>query len=420
MQSIFRNQLSWKEDPLPQPEIRLRKENDCLCLEADEENLHYSRDLPFSYSIEKRFQYGSKDGNPLFTNNESDKEKLWKVPNDTPYLKDAFHRKIIQNEDSTHPDHRGTKAALHYHLTVDAKSSTVLYFCFTDKPIKDPLKDVQKIIDQRKAEADEYFEALQPKSASVDEKLVQRQALAGMTWSQQIYLYDVGVWLVGDNPKDPPPKERKEIRNNHWRHLNSMRIFSMPDKWEYPWFAAWDLAYHCVALSLVDISFAKRQLWYLLFDQFQHPSRQVPAYEWEFSDVNPPVQGWAALKIFHLEKERFGKEDYDFLERCFHKLILNFSWGVNKIDHEGHNVFEGGFLGLDNNLVDRSLQTFPWWRKTRSDGWEWMDGNVLSQFNENSIGSFQKKSQLSVFGHQILRSFRLYRRFHAERILEGI
>jgi hypothetical protein len=180
-----------------------------------------------------------------------------------------------------------------------------------------------------------------------------------MLWSKQIYLWDVNLWLEGDNPKSPPPENRKRIRNVHWRHVNSMRILSMPDKWEFPWFAAWDLAFQCVTLALVDPAFAKENLWVLLFEQFQHPNGQIPAYEWEFSDLNPPVHAWACWRVFELERERTGKEDIAFLEKCLHKLLMNFAWWVNRVDSEGNNVFEGGFLGLDNIAVVDRGEKFP-------------------------------------------------------------
>src|SRR5256714_2316375 len=176
-----------------------------------------------------------------------------------------------------------------------------------------------------------------------------------MLWNKQSYLFDVDVWLDGDDPRSPPPRERHHGRNRRWRHLNSLRIISMPDKWEYPWFAAWDLAFHSVVFALIDPDYAKEQLWLMLFEQFQHPNGQIPAYEWEFSDLNPPVQAWAVWRVYNMDRIRSGKGDIEFLERCFHKLLLNFTWWVNKVDREGNNVFEGGFLGLDNiTLFDRS------------------------------------------------------------------
>jgi hypothetical protein len=232
---------------------------------------------------------------------------------------------------------------------------------------------VDGIVAARKAEADEFYATVHPPKASDDERLVQRQALAGMLWTKQIYLFDVNQWLEGDNPAHPPPAGRPLIRNTHWRHLNSMRILSMPDGWEYPWFAAWDLAFHAVALALVDPDYAEESLWVLLFEQFQHPNGQLPAYEWEFSDVNPPVHAWACLRVYHMRKTREGKGDRAFLERCFHKLLMNFAWWVNKVDSEGNNVFEGGFLGLDNiTVINRSERILGGATLEQSDATGWM------------------------------------------------
>jgi hypothetical protein len=202
---------------------------------------------------------------------------------------------------------------------------------------------------------------------------VQRQAFAGLLWSKQSYLFDVETWFEGDNPAAPPPESRLSIRNRHWRHLNSMRVLSMPDKWEYPWFAAWDLAFHTVSFALIDLEFAKEQLFLMLFEQFQHPSGQIPAYEWEFSDLNPPVHAWAVWRVYSMEKSRTGKGDREFLEKCFHKLLINFAWWVNKVDGEGNNVFEGGFLGLDNiAVIDRSEKLPGGAMLEQSDATGWM------------------------------------------------
>ena len=194
-----------------------------------------------------------------------------------------------------------------------------------------------------------------PQTATEDVRNIQRQALAGLIWSKQAYIFDVSVWLKGDDPEFPPPPGRGEIRNGHWKHLNSMRVLTVCDKWEYPWFAAWDLAFQCVPFALVDPDFAKNQLWCLLFEQFQHPNGQIPAFEWDFSDLNPPVHAWAVWRVYNMDRIRSGKADREWLERCFHKLLINFAWWINKVDREGNNVFEGGFLGLDNiAVVDRS------------------------------------------------------------------
>ncbi len=354
-QLTFRNQWSWGEKPLPEPKMVSDDKKHYKCIVTDDSDMQPPKRLAVEYHLKKMYFYGSPNAESLFTNNETNRKKLWDQKNTTPYVKDAFHQKIVHKKKATNPDLQGTKACFHCIEKIPAKSSKVLYFRLSQNPLKSPLKNIEKIFIKRKKEADEYYASIQPKKASIEEKKIQRQAFAGMLWSQQVYLYDVSTWLVGDNPKKPAPKSRSSIRNNRWRHLNSMRLFSMPDKWEYPWFAAWDLAFQTTTLAYVDMAFAKEQLWLLLFDQFQHPNGQIPAYEWEFSDVNPPVQAWAALKIFHLEEKLFGKKDFDFLEKCFHKLLLNFSWWINRIDASGKNVFEGGFLGLDNiTLLDRS------------------------------------------------------------------
>jgi hypothetical protein len=275
-----------------------------------------------------------------------------------PYVKDAFHRWIVHKERCTNPDQVGTKAALHYRFeAVPPGGSVTLRFRLSNKTaLGKPLAKVDQEIEKRRAEADEFYESIHPRGATEEERHIQRQAFAGLLWSKQSYLFDADVWLDGDNPDSPPPASRKTLRNQHWQHLNSLRVMTMPDKWEYPWFAAWDLAFQCVALALVDAKYAKEQLWLLLFEQFQHPNGQIPAYEWEFSDLNPPVHAWAVWRVYNMDRIRSGKADREFLERCFHKLLINFAWWVNKVDRSGNNIFEGGFLGLDNvSLVDRSL-----------------------------------------------------------------
>lgn len=372
----FRNQWSWGEHPLPEPIIfEESKETDEICLIVDDSKLQSPKDLLFDYHLGKRYFYGPKGGKALFTDNETNQEKIFDQANHRPYVKDAFHRYLIEKEKKAiHPGKQGTKAALSYHFPAIKSGETVsLSFRFSKKPLKKPLADVGDIFAKRRKEADEFYETIYPKNATAEEKAIQRQALSGMIWNKQIYLFDVGTWLQGDDPKNPPPESHKEIRNVHWRHIVSMRIFSMPDKWEYPWFAAWDLTFHALVFSQVDLQFAKNQLWLLLFDQFQHPNGAIPAYEWEFSDVNPPVQAWAALKLFEYEKEKFGVEDYPFLEKCFHKLLLNFAWWVNKVDSLGHNIFEGGFLGMDNiAFTDRSEKLPDGFMLDQADGSGWM------------------------------------------------
>ncbi len=368
----FRNQWSWWEQKLEPPIIKMDGEN---CLVADDSKLPSLKHLLFDYRLGPQYLYGSEGAEALFTENDSNNEALWKVKNDSPHVKDAFHRYLIKNEkEAVNPKKRGSKAAFHYFFKeIPAGKSAKILLRLTNKKMSEPLRDVEKIIAKRIEEADIYYDSIHPKTASQEEKMIQRQALAGMIWNKQFYYFDVGSWLDGDNPKYPPPESRKQIRNFHWRHVISMRILSMPDKWEFPWFAAWDLCFHTISFALLDIEFAKQQLWLLLFDQFQHPNGAIPAYEWEFSDVNPPVQGWAALKIYEIEKEKHGREDYMFMEKCFHKLLLNFAWWVNKVDSLGHNIFEGGFLGMDNiGFADRSEKLQPGFLMDQSDGSGWM------------------------------------------------
>jgi len=229
------------------------------------------------------------------------------------------------------------------------------------------------MVELRRREADEFYDALHPAGATLEERRIQRAAWSGLLWTKQSYLFDVAKWLDGDDPNHPPPAERGKIRNRHWRHLNSLRVLLVPDKWEYPWFAAWDLAFQSVAVASIDPQLAMHQLWVLLFDQFQHPNGQIPAYEWDFSDVNPPVHAWAVWKVYHLARTRWGIRDRSFLEQCFHKLLMNFAWWVNKVDREGNNVFEGGFLGLDNiTVIDRSAPGFEGAVLEQSDATGWM------------------------------------------------
>ncbi|MGC2109269.1 MAG: glucosidase, partial [Candidatus Korobacteraceae bacterium] len=308
---------------------------------------------------------------PLFTNNETNRTRLFGEGNPTPYVKDAFHRHIIHGERCVNPQRVGTKACIQYLLEVPAAGSTVLHMRLAPEEMRSPLKDVDSVIKLRREEADEFYGAIHPPLATPEEKLIQRQAFAGMLWGKQIYLFDVNRWLEGDS--HAPPESHKKIRNIHWRHLNSMRVLSVPDKWEFPWFAAWDMAFQCTTLSLVDPAFAKENLWALLFEQFQHPNGQIPAYEWEFSDLNPPVHAWSVWRVYQNEKSRTGKGDTAFLEKCLHKLLMNFAWWVNRVDREGNNVFEGGFLGLDNiTVVDRSEKMPGGAALEQSDATGWM------------------------------------------------
>lgn len=373
----FRNTWAWGAEARTEPRItRARSIAGGVALLADDLNLEMVRRLPFAYRIGKRTLYGPPGGTPLFTNNETHAERVYGpwAHSRSPFVKDAFHRHVIHGDLCVNPERAGTKACLHYAgLPVPAGGSVVLRLRLADRPTREPLEDVDRIVAERRADADEFYDALHPRGASEEERRIQRQALAGMIWSKQIYLFNVHQWLEGDNPNWPPPASRHHGRNTQWRRLNSMRVMSMPDKWEYPWFAAWDLAFHCLSFALVDPAFAKEQLWLLLFEQFQHRNGQIPAYEWEFSDLNPPVHAWAVWRVYRMEQERFGRSDRVFLARCFQKLLINFAWWVNRVDSQGNDVFEGGFLGLDNiTVLDRSHGLPGGAVLEQSDGTGWM------------------------------------------------
>ena len=373
-QLFFRNAWSWGGEPIASPRIDLlRNGPEGISLCADDAGTNLLPNLIEPYSLGKFFLHCPAGGTPLFTNNETNRERLFGQPNVTPYVKDAFHRAIIHNERCANPANTGTKAAVHYTLEVAPGSyeSITLHLGQAESP--SVLADADRVMVQRHAETDEFYGTVHPPKASEDEKRIQRQALAGMLWSKQFYFMDVERWMDGDVPELTPGLPHKRSRNLHWRHLHSMRILSMPDKWEYPWFAAWDLAFQALTLALVDFEFAKDQLTHMLFEQFQHPNGQIPAYEWEFSDLNPPVHAWAVWRVFHLERVKTGKRDTAFLEKSFHKLMLNFTWWVNKVDAEGNNVFEGGFLGLDNiTVIDRSEKLSGGAKIEQADATGWM------------------------------------------------
>ena len=316
----------------------------------------------------------SSSGSPaaLFCDNETNARALFgpDARQATRYPKDAINDHVTQGADTVNPGRRGTKAALHHRLTVPPGGSATIQLRLRES---DPGgagvgDDFAEVMAAREREADAFYAELTPASASADEALILRQAFAGMLWSKQFFHFDVRRWLEGDPAYPPPPAERLSGRNHEWTHLNNRDVISMPDKWEYPWYAAWDLAFHCVALAHVDPEFAKSQLILLCREWYVHPNGQLPAYEWNFSDVNPPVQAWAALRVHEIA----GDDDFDFLARVLHKLLLNFNWWVNRKDVEGDNLFEGGFLGLDNiGPFDRSKLPVDGVLE-QSDGTAWM------------------------------------------------
>jgi hypothetical protein len=313
------------------------------------------------------------EGEPslLFCDNESNAERLWGLKG-SRYPKDGINDFVVNGKDSVNPDKVGTKCAAAYRLTVPAGESAFVRLRLSrGKPQALDSNDV--ILTRRKHEADEFYAQVIPARLTDDARNVMRQALAGMLWSKQFYHYVVRDWLQGDPGNPSPPEQRRTGRNSDWGHLYNADVLSMPDKWEYPWFASWDLAFHCIPLALVDSEFAKDQLLLLLREWYMHPNGQIPAYEWAFGDVNPPVLAWAAWRVYKIERKRRGKGDHKFLKRVFHKLMLNFTWWVNRKDAEGLNVFQGGFLGLDNiGVFDRSAPLPGGGHLEQSDGTSWM------------------------------------------------
>lgn len=321
------------------------------------------------------------DGSPelLFTENDTNTERLYGSPNKSRYVKDGINNYIVEGEhDAVNPQLSGTKAAAHYRLTLAPGETKTLKLRLTDLEIGpakyDPFGgDFDPIFTERKTEADQFYAGIIPEAISDDARNVMRQAFAGLLWSKQYYYYDVRKWLKGDPAQPPPPPERHSGRNHEWLHLYNDDIISMPDKWEYPWYAAWDVAFHCIPIALVDPDFAKEQLILFLREWYMHPNGQLPAYEWSFGDVNPPVHAWAAWRVYKIEKKRTGKGDTKFLERVFQKLLLNFTWWVNRKDAGGKNVFQGGFLGLDNiGVFDRSSPLPTGGVLEQADGTSWM------------------------------------------------
>ncbi|MEM7656384.1 MAG: glucosidase, partial [Bacteroidota bacterium] len=329
----------------------------------------------------------------LFTENDTNRARVYgEKKKENPFVKDAFHRAVIEGEyDFLAEKNSGTKFSPHFEVEIEAEGSQEirLRLC-TELLAQSPLgKNFEKVFDQRIQEADEFYATLLPEGADEDTANIQRQAFAGMMWTKQFYHIDMPLWLDGDPGHPSPPESRKHGRNSHWRTLNNEDIISMPDKWEYPWYAVWDLAFHCIPLARLDVNFAKKQLILFLREWYMAPNGQIPAYEWNFSDVNPPVHAFAALKVYQMEKEQTGKGDIKFLKRVFQKLMLNFTWWVNRKDVNGNNIFEGGFLGLDNiGIFDRSHELPGGGHLEQADGTSWMamySLNLLQMALEISI-----------------------------------
>ena len=321
------------------------------------------------------FLYCDTSSELLFCDNESNRLRLYHDLADAGYSKDGINNYVVNGDSlAVNDKHEGTKAAFHCQLQIAAGDKQVVQLRLTTKNLKKPFTGFHKTVAQRIQEADDFYNELQKEMTDTDAKDVQLQALAGMMWSKQYYYYDITQWINGDPGQPPPPPERKSGRNADWPHLNNADVISMPDKWEYPWYAAWDLAFHCIPIAIVDPDFAKHQLVLLTREWYMHPNGQLPAYEWNFGDVNPPVHGWATWRVYKIDKKQNnGKGDLDFLERVFHKLLLNFTWWVNRKDDKGNNIFQGGFLGLDNiGVFDRSSELPTGGHLEQTDGTSWM------------------------------------------------
>ena len=356
----FRNTWSWKGGT-SKPALRLA---DPLTIEVRHAELG-------TYYL---YADGERAGT-LFCDNESNAARLWNDSSRSGYWKDAFHQRVVNGrKDAVNSAQEGTKAAVWYSLEVPAGARRQIQLRLSRRELANPFGEYARIFEQRQREADQFYASLQEGIESADARAVQRQAFAGMIWSKQFFYLDIPEWLNGDPAQPPPPPGRRHGRNREWTHLNNADVISMPDKWEYPWYAAWDLAFHCVPLAHLDAAFAKEQLILLTREWYMHPNGQMPAYEWAFGDVNPPVHAWATWRVFQIDrKQRGDRGDLEFLERVLHKLMLNFTWWVNRKDAEGRNVFQGGFLGLDNiGVFDRSSQLPTGGHIDQADGTSWM------------------------------------------------
>lgn len=360
----FRNTWSWGHER-EKPFLKV------LC-----ENTHTNLIEASHSTLGQRWLYCEGETELLFTENETNLQRLFGVRNASPYVKDAINDYLVSaQKEAVNPHKTGTKVSAHYQLSIPAGSTQIVRLRLSDSSsLTEPFgAEFERIFQERQKEADEFYHRICPFEISPDKRNVQRQAFAGMLWNKQFYYYVIEEWLKGDPTEPPPPQSRLGGRNSEWIHLFNDDILSMPDKWEYPWFAAWDLAFHLIPLAMIDPDFAKLQLSRLTREWYMHPNGQIPAYEWSFSDVNPPVQAWAVLQIYKIEQKMYGRADKDFLERIFQKLLFNFTWWVNRKDREGKNIFEGGFLGLDNiGVFDRSSQLPIGGYLEQADATSWM------------------------------------------------
>ncbi|MGB5439695.1 MAG: glucosidase [Gammaproteobacteria bacterium] len=322
-------------------------------------------------SLETMHLYGQGDAELLFTENETNHKRLWGADNSSPWVKDAFHRHLVDAEPSAvNPQQHGSKFAAVYHRPAEPGAAISIELVLSDMALDDPFVNSAALFTQRREEAGRFYSGILP-GATPEDHAIMRQAFAGMVWSKQFFHYDVERWLQGDQLPSPPA--RQHGRNANWRNMKAADIISMPDCWEYPWFAAWDLAFHTATLAHIDIDFAKQQIELMVNERYLHPNGQMPAYEWAFGDTNPPVHAWGALKVFRAEQQQRGEGDTGYLQRVFHKLLLNYSWWINRKDGHGHNLFEGGFLGLDNiSVYDRSRDLPTGYTLKQADATGWM------------------------------------------------
>jgi hypothetical protein len=358
----FRNTWSWQHET-PKPLLKVASSNPEI---SQIEAIHPT--------LGRRWLYTAGTAELLFTENETNHQRLFGTPNPSAYVKDGINDYVVSgNPDAVNPERLGTKFAARYVLDFAPYEAKVIQLRLSDQSdLVEPFgANFHQLFNSRRQEAEEFYQQVCPQAISVDQRQILRQAFAGLLWSKQYYHYVVHDWLKGD--LNQPPHSRQQGRNHEWASLFSEDVLSMPDKWEYPWFAAWDLGFHLIPLAMIDPEFAKLQLDRLTREWYMHPNGQLPAYEWKFSDVNPPVQAWAALRVYQLEQQYGGTADRDFLQRVFHKLLLNFTWWVNRKDIEGKNVFQGGFLGLDNiGIFDRSAELPSGGHLNQADGTSWM------------------------------------------------
>ncbi len=365
----FRNTWSWGRDD--------RRPSIAMGTRTDPQPSYVSSLIARHWELGEYVLYCANADEFLFTENETNSQRLFGVPSKSPYVKDAFHEYVVNGKrEAVNPALIGTKAAPRYLRTVGAGQTVTLQLrlaaAIDEHLLDDPFADFDALLLKCKEEADEFYNVVIPKELSEDERLVARQAFAGMLWSKQFYHYVVTDWLEGDPALPKPPPQRWQGRNHDWTHLFTRDVISMPDKWEFPWFATWDLAFHCVTLARIDPQFAKDQIILMLREWYTHPNAQIPAYEWDFTDVNPPVLSLAANAVFNMDRQVTGVADYSFLERVFQKMLLNFTWWVNRKDTMGKNIFQGGFLGMDNiGVFDRDSLP-PGYMLGQADGTSWM------------------------------------------------